>query len=181
VFINYLINELESGSQNTGILNAKSSCPSLADDISLVGLSPVGLQSSLDIACPYSNISGDFLLMRPNCVLLRFRGKRNKVDTNFVWHMGQALIPCEEVYNHLGIEIHQNFKLSARLHKACEKGRKSFFALSDIGAQFLSPMTIFHLQLLCPVFYMDVKFGTIFPVQTARSCLLFNILCVKSP
>jgi hypothetical protein len=144
VFINDLINELESGSHNTGILNVKSSCPSLADDISLIGLSPVGLQSSLDIAYAYS-YKWRFSFNASKSCILKFRGKRNKVDTNFVWHLGQALIPCLEVYNHLGIEIHQNFKLSARLHKACEKGRKSFFALSDIGTQFLSPMTISHL------------------------------------
>jgi hypothetical protein len=45
VFINDRSNELESGGQNIGILNVKNSCPSLADDISLIGLSPVGLQN----------------------------------------------------------------------------------------------------------------------------------------
>jgi hypothetical protein len=39
----YLLNELETCSKNTGVLNITSSCPFLADDIVCIRLSPTGL------------------------------------------------------------------------------------------------------------------------------------------
>ena len=54
VHIDDLIHDLQAGSQNTGILNIPSSCPSLADGQSLIGLSPLARQSLLDIAYNYS-------------------------------------------------------------------------------------------------------------------------------
>lgn len=44
VFINDLINELELNSPNSGLLGVRSSCPSLADDLSFISTSPVQLQ-----------------------------------------------------------------------------------------------------------------------------------------
>jgi hypothetical protein len=55
VQVNDLINDLQMHISNTGILNVRSSCPSLADDISCIALSPAALQNLLDTACRYSN------------------------------------------------------------------------------------------------------------------------------
>lgn len=56
VYINDLIHALQSGSPNTGILNiyVPSSCPALADDMSLIGISSLELQTLLDISHIYS-------------------------------------------------------------------------------------------------------------------------------
>ena len=50
VYIDDLIHDFQAGSQNTGIPNIPSSCPSLADDQSLIGISPLARQSLLGIA-----------------------------------------------------------------------------------------------------------------------------------
>lgn len=43
VYINDLIQALQYGSPNTGILNIPSSCPSLVDDLSLIAVTPLAL------------------------------------------------------------------------------------------------------------------------------------------
>lgn len=53
VFINELIDTLEHCSTCTKLLNVASNCPTLADDISLIGLTPISLQSMLNIANEY--------------------------------------------------------------------------------------------------------------------------------
>ena len=47
VYIDDLFHDLQAGSPNIGILNIPSSCPSLADALSLIGLSPLALQSHI--------------------------------------------------------------------------------------------------------------------------------------
>lgn len=46
VYVNDPIHAIQFGSPNTGILNIRipSSCPSLADDLSLIGIFPLALQ-----------------------------------------------------------------------------------------------------------------------------------------
>ena len=54
VYINDLIVKIEQSSLHTGILNIPSNCPSLADDLSCIGLTPLSLQNMLNIALAYS-------------------------------------------------------------------------------------------------------------------------------
>ena len=49
VYIEDLIHDRQAGSPNTGILHIPSSCLSLADELLLIGLSPLALQSLLNI------------------------------------------------------------------------------------------------------------------------------------
>ena len=143
VYIDDLIHDLQAGSPNTGILNIPSSCPSLADDLSLIGLSPLALQSLLDIAYNYSR-KWRFIFNASKSCVLRFRTQRASPD-EMLWHLGPAKVPCEHSYNHLGIVVNHKCKLSDRIHEACNKGRKTYFALSDLGTKFLNPKTLSHL------------------------------------
>lgn len=47
--------------------------------------------------------------------------------------------------NHLGIIINNKLTLSDRIITACRKGQKSYFALNDIGSNYLNPLTLSHL------------------------------------
>lgn len=94
--------------------------------------------------------------------------------------MGQALILFEESYNHLSIVIHRKLKLSQRIGRACQKGRKFFFALSDIVSHFLNPMTISHLYKTIVIqYFMGVNSEIITPVHTDKNFAFFNILIAK--
>ena len=77
VHIDDLVHDLQAGSQNTGILNIPSSCPSLADDQSLIGLSPLARQSLLDIAYNYSRKWRFNFNASKSCVL-QFNTQRRK-------------------------------------------------------------------------------------------------------
>jgi hypothetical protein len=55
VFINDLLKEVDNCSKNTGVLDVSSCCPSLADDISYISLSPNGLQTLLNTADIYAH------------------------------------------------------------------------------------------------------------------------------
>lgn len=59
--------------------------------------------------------------------------------------LGQCLIPVQGKYNHLGVIINHKCRLSARITDACNKVRKSYYAFSDFGSQFLNSKTLSHL------------------------------------
>ena len=40
-------------------------------------------------------------------------------------YLGPAKVSCEHSYNHLGIVVDHECKLSDRMHEACNKGRKT--------------------------------------------------------
>ena len=143
MFINDLIDELEL-TNNTDILRINSSSPVLADDLSCIAVSPLALQSMLNVAYTYA-IKWRFSFNAEKSCIVKFRAKGNRLPDDFKWYIGPYEIPCEENYNHLGILINHKCKLSDRIHAACNKGRKSYFALSDLGTTFLNPWTFIHL------------------------------------
>ena len=103
VYIDDLIHDLQAGSPNTGILNIPSSCSSLADDLSLIGLSPLALQSLLDIAYNYSR-KWRFIFNASKSCVIRFSTKRASPH-EMSWYLGPAKVSCEHSYNHLGIVV----------------------------------------------------------------------------
>ena len=81
VFINELIDTLQQSSICTKLLNVASNCPSLADDISLVALTPNSLQDMLNVADRYSK-KWRFKFNANKSCILRFRSKGNCVNQN---------------------------------------------------------------------------------------------------
>ena len=153
VYIDDLINEIQMHTNNCGILSIPSSCPTLADDMSLIALQPRALQMILDIAYSYANRWRFKFNALKSCVL-KFRAIVERIDDNLSWNLGGIDIPCEDSYTHLGIVINRKCSLSDRVVAACTKGRKSYFSLADIGSPFLNPMTMSHLykRVVLPYF-----------------------------
>lgn len=79
VYINDLIRALQSGSPNTGILNIPSSCPSLADDLSVIAVTPLALQKLLDIAYRYA-CEWRFTFNASKSCLLQYRAQGAKLQ-----------------------------------------------------------------------------------------------------
>ena len=77
--------------------------------------------------------------------ILSFRAKGTQIDETLSWNLGGIDIPSDDSYTHLGIVINRKCKLSDRIATACTKGRKSYFALSDLGSPYLNPLTVSHL------------------------------------
>lgn len=96
------------------------------------------------------------------------------------WHLGPAIVSCNRSYNHLGIIINEKGKLSDRIQEACNKGRRSYIALSDLGSPFLNPRTLTHLQIkqMCES-YFDVL--PICAELDVRKLLFLGRLCRLNP
>ena len=144
VYINDLVEEIQAKSNNSGILNIPSSNPTLADDLSLIAIYPLVLQSMLDVAVSYSNRWRFKFNALKSCVL-SFRAKGAQMDETLSWNLGGIDIPCDDNYTHLGVVINRKCRLSDRIAASCTKGRKSYFALSDLGSPYLNPLTTSHL------------------------------------
>ena len=144
VYIDDLIREIQVHTGNSGILGIPSSCPTLADDMSLIALYPDLLQTMLDISYSYSN-KWRFRFNALKSCIIKFRAIGERMDENLSWNLGGIAIPCDDNCTHLGIVINKKCSLSDRVVSACTKGRKSYFSLSDLGSPFLNPMTMSHL------------------------------------
>ena len=144
VFINDLIDEIQTMTHNSGILNIPSSCPTLADDLSLIAIYPRTLQLMLDISLAYAN-KWRFKFNANKSCIMKFRAKGAGMDKNLSWTLGDTTIPNKSEFTHLGIVVNNKCKFSERIATACTKGRKSYFALSDLGSPYLNPMTMSHL------------------------------------
>uniref|UniRef100_A0A8W8KDP5 Reverse transcriptase domain-containing protein n=1 Tax=Magallana gigas TaxID=29159 RepID=A0A8W8KDP5_MAGGI len=114
------MNDLELNSPNSGVLGVRSSCPSLADDLSFISTSPVQLQRLLDVAYSYS-CKWRFKFNASKSCVLTFSAKCNNQKSEFLWHHGQTELPQKESYNHLGITINSKCKLSVAISDAYKK------------------------------------------------------------
>lgn len=54
--------------------------------------------------------------------------------------LDEFFISIQENYNHLGVTIDHKCMIT----EACNKGHKSYHALSDPGLRFLNPKTLSH-------------------------------------
>jgi hypothetical protein len=144
VYINELILDLEKSCINTGIFNITSNCTSLADDIACIGITPTTLQQMLDTSYEYSR-KWRFTFNAQKSSILQFRAKGCKFNKDCAFNLGDIKIPCSDSYNHLGIVINNKLTLSDRILSACRKGQKSYYALNDIGSNYLNPITLSHL------------------------------------
>lgn len=144
VFINDLINSIEQLYTCTKLLNIICNCPSLADDISLIALTPNSLQNMLDVANTYSR-RWRFKFNANKSSILQFRSKGNQLKEGSIWTLGDTPVPCSDSCTHLGIIINSKCSLSERIKSVCRKGRNSFYALTDIGSPYLNPLTLASL------------------------------------
>ena len=101
VFIDDLIREIQVHTGNSGILGIPSSCPTLADDMSLIALYPRLLQTMLDISYSYSN-KWRFRFNALKSCILKFRAIGERMDEDLSWNLGGIVIPCEDNCTHLG-------------------------------------------------------------------------------
>jgi hypothetical protein len=144
VYINELLLHLEKSCTTTGIFNITSNCSSLADDIACIGITPATLQQMLHTSYEYSR-KWRFTFNVQKSSILQFRVKGCKFNKDCVFNLGDIKIPCSDSYNHLEIVINDKLTLSDRILSACRKGQKSYYALNEIGSNYLNPITLSHL------------------------------------
>lgn len=162
VFIDDLLNELERINENFGIHKIKSSTPALADDIACLSSNPNSLQNMLNTAYNYSCRWRFSFNAGKSCIIVF--GKNPKPDFSHQWLIGNKSIPIQKDYNHLGIIQNCNFKSITRTKEACDKGRRSYYAIKNLSSGNSNPVTLVNLykKVVLPsidLHFMAVKSG----------------------
>ena len=83
----------------------------------------------------------------------------------------------------LRIVVNHKCKLSDRIHEACSKGRKTYFALSDLGTKFLNLKTFSHLYkkiVLPSVLYWFKLLNNMVCSDTAQLNTFQHFICKNS-
>ena len=142
VFINELLNMLECTEQNFGVFNVKSTNPTLADDITCLSSSALGLQRLLDNAYTYSCLwRFSFNAQKSSVVVF---SKTNHI-VQHSWTLGNSCISVNDEYKHLGIIQQTKFSSTERTILSCNKGRKSYFAIRNDLSYNTNPITLVSL------------------------------------
>ena len=144
MFINDLLCDLENTNAGFGILDVTSNCPTLADDVMCIALSPNSLQSMLSAANRYPKRWIFDFNADKSCVLC-FRATGNRLPQQLSWSLGDATVPCKDSFSHLGIVLYNKCSLIDRITLACEKGRKSYFAISNMLLSLAKRLTVSNL------------------------------------
>lgn len=93
---------------------------------------------------PLTKFPGSVFPSMPKNLAL-YKSAPKALDFDYTWKLGDTIISCADNYNHLGIIISSKLTLSDRIITACRKGQKSYYALNDIGSNYLNPLTLSHL------------------------------------
>ena len=179
VFVNDLLCELETTNIGFGILDVTSNCPTLADDVMCIALSPNSLQSMLDVAYRYSKRWRFDFNAEKSCILC-FRARGNRLPQQLTWSLGDVIVPCKDSYNHLGILINNKCSLTDRITLACEKGRKSYFTISSMLLSLVNPLTVSHLYktvVRSSVLYGCELWNNITQQDSRRLCTFQHFVC----
>ena len=109
IFIDSLLKELETSSLETAICDINAGNPTLADDISLIAMTPVNLQKMIEIA---QNYVKKWLLQKSyskSFVMLMTASKRN-ASQHFTWKINSQPLKVVKAARHVGILMSSNFK-----------------------------------------------------------------------
>ena len=110
-----------------------------------ISTTPVGLQSILDICAEYAR-NWHFRFNAKKSSVVQFSlNNRNLNTVQFPWKIDNEVIPIEDGYTHLGIELDSKFRSRNRTINSCRKGRSSCFALKGINCKSTSPLVLIRL------------------------------------
>ena len=125
IFIDSLLKELETSSLGTAICDINAGNPTLADDISLIAMTPVNLQKMIEIA---QNYVKKWLLQishSKSFVMMMTASKRN-APQHFTWKINSQPLKVVNVARHVGILMSSNLKPDIAIADACQRGRAAF-------------------------------------------------------
>jgi hypothetical protein len=123
-------------------------CPTVADDMLLLSLTPGGLQSLIDIC--YENSCKERYLYNPSkCKIVIYNESTSNKLTNVKWNLGSEQLEIAPKYLHLGVLNNSSMDLGETIADSCCKIRQTYFSLVDSGLnrERLHPLTLKKLYL----------------------------------
>ncbi len=147
LFINDLMDTLESSPHSARIHGISYGCPTSADDMVLVTLMKNSLDTLMDI-CYQNSLKKHYLYNAGKCNVMVFnKNITESITTSRTWRLGPDVVDETDKYVHLGILCEKNMNLNENIQNACTKLRTTFFGLGNCGVHKhgLHPITIKHL------------------------------------
>lgn len=143
-FIDQLLYDLENCSNQMGIFNIKSCCPTLADDVSCIATTPSGLQRMLDVCSIYA-CKWRFKFNANKSCIIQFSLQSRQIPVQYEWHIRNETIPIKDTYVHLGIELNSKLKYRDRIENLCRKGKNTIFATNVLLSKDVNPCSCLHI------------------------------------
>ncbi|CAC5367721.1 unnamed protein product [Mytilus coruscus] len=154
IFINDLINELESSNKGAFLYDINSSSPVQADDISLTATYHISAQEMVSICEQYSE-SWSFSFSPAKSKLLQFGKKLTGTD---IFLYNEPIVPVKSA-THVGISLDTSMKTMDRTLKACRTLRATTVSVirSGIHPAVLNPIVC--AKIIREVCYRKALYG----------------------
>ncbi len=132
VHINELLTDITTNNIGSKIGDINCSCPTLADDVTLLANSPNGLQKLLNTVYEYScKWRYEINATKSNIVI--FSKNKNTRNQKLNLKLGDKEIPQIEHLSHLGVRQEGSRSTMHRTRDACQKAKNAFFGLTPIA------------------------------------------------
>ena len=145
IFINDLLNDIESCGYRAVIADLKVNIPTQADDICLVSTHINGLQRMISMCEDYSR-KWRFTFSESKSKLVSFSRVKNICKSNDLI-LYNCILPYVEEITHVGILLNRKCNSMSRTERACSKIKAGVMSLVRSGAHpsALNPLTIAKL------------------------------------
>lgn len=144
LFIDELLQNLESCKH--GIITGNIACgnPTLADDLTLLSPSLTSLENQLAIVNTYANTWG-YEFNYSKCCVLKFGGKIS--DNIFQANFGHSEISSCDTVVHVGIKLNKTLSVTDTIDQRIHKGQSSLFSILSLENNVgdINPLTLASL------------------------------------
>ncbi|CAG2229892.1 unnamed protein product [Mytilus edulis] len=154
IFINDLINELESSKEGAFFHDLNASSPVQADDIAIIATNCVSTQRMVTICENYSNMWG-FTFSPAKSKLLQFGKRRTSTPT----YLYQEPINYVTSARHIGIQLDTSLKTMDRTLKACRTLRSTTTSVIRLGIHSAIVNPIVCTKIISQLCYPKALYG----------------------
>ena len=147
LYVNQLLNRLESNSTGCWIGDIVCNAPTCADDLSTLGDSERSLQVLCNIAYDYS-VMEQYQLQPTKSVVLSVQTGRKKIQPPSCF-LGRQLMPVVDKIVHVGVTRITSNKPSGIIEENIQKARRTMYSLMATelhGRNGLDPETSIHIM-----------------------------------
>jgi len=136
--------------------------PALADDISLLASTRMGLEKLIGAMHDYGRKwRFQYAPEKSKCVVFGKRVKEHPTATVLTsdWKMGASTIPEVTVVTHVGVQHSTDLRSSEAIEKACKKGKSKISAILATGSEGHTPNPIITKRLYSTIVIPSMMHG----------------------
>ena len=140
VFINDLIEELDTSGLGVSICDVSTNNPTLVDDISLISRYPLNLHRKIMInkVVDYADM-WKFKINSSKSSVMIISTNGRATDTNYIWTVKSENITVVQCSTHVGIPISNNMKCRSKVENVSRKRRVALHRLVGLDLSSNSP------------------------------------------